>query len=135
MEERSADRSPLALVNARTQAVIASNVELALSRRARRAGLLGRTHLDAAAALFLAPCLTIHTAFMRFSIDVVFVARDGRALRVIHELGPWRAAISARAYAAIELAAGTLRRHDIETGDRLQLVSGLTHQAARSGEC
>jgi uncharacterized membrane protein (UPF0127 family) len=111
----------VALVNERTRAVIASHVEVALSQQARRVGLLGRTHLDAAHALYLIPCVTIHTAFMRFPIDVVFVGRDGAAIKVIHALKPWRAALSFQAYAVIEFAAGTLRRHDIRIGDRLHL--------------
>lgn len=117
-------RGSLVLVLARAQAVAAAVVELALTRRTRRAGLLGRTNLDASAALFLAPCLPIHTAFMRFPTDLAFVARDGRALRLIHTLRPWRAAMSARAYAAIELPAGTLSLHSVEIGDRLRLTSG-----------
>ena len=49
------------------------------SRGERRRGLLGRDGLRPSAALDLAPCSSIHTAFMRFAIDVVFVDRDGRA--------------------------------------------------------
>jgi len=122
----------LALVHERTRAVIASSVALAFTRRARRVGLLGRTHLDAANALFLAPCLTIHTAFMQFPIDVVFLARDRRAVRLIHELRPWRAAVSVWAHAVIELAAGSLRRHDVRIGDRLYLTPDWT-LAGRGG--
>ncbi len=114
---------PVLLVNERTQQVIARKVELALSRRTRRVGLLGRTRIDAAAALVLAPCWTIHTAFMRFPIDLLFVDRYGRSLRVVHALKPWRAAMSAGAYAAIELAAGMAKQHGIGSGDRLRLVS------------
>ena len=109
------------LLNERTQQVIANQVELALSRKTRRAGLLGRARIDAAAAMILAPCFTIHTAFMRFPIDVLFVDRSGRALRVVHRLRPWRAVMSARAFAAIELAAGAARAHGIEVGDRIRL--------------
>jgi len=112
---------PVRLVDERTQHVIARSVELALTRRTRRVGLLGRTRIDASAALVLAPCCTIHTAFMQFPIDVLFVDRHGRALRVVHGLKPWRAAMSARACAAIELAAGMAKQHGIEIGDRLRL--------------
>ena len=112
---------PVVLVDERTQQVVARRVELALTRRMRRVGLLGRTRIDASAALVLAPCCTVHTAFMRFPIDVLFVDRDGRAVRVVHALKPWRAAMSARAYAVIELAAGMAKEHGIERGDRLRL--------------
>lgn len=109
------------LVNERTENVLATNVELATTRKARRVGLLGRTRLDPAAGLLLAPCCMVHTAFMRFPIDVLFVARDGRALRVLHAVKPWRAVASMRAHAAIELAAGVLAQHRVVAGDRIVL--------------
>jgi uncharacterized membrane protein (UPF0127 family) len=111
------------LLNARTRAIIASDVELALTQEARRVGLLGRSHLEPAYALYLMPCLAIHTAFMRFPIDVIFVRRDGTAVKIIHRMKPWRAAMSFGAYAVIELAGGTLRRHDIRIGDPLRMKS------------
>lgn len=111
------------LVDERTHEVVATRVELATTRRARRVGLLGRDRLDADAALVLAPCLSVHTAFMRFPIDIAFVDRQGRAVRLVRDLAPWRVAIAPRAYAAIELAAGALARHEVDLGDRLELVT------------
>jgi len=109
------------LVHDRSRAVIARNVELALTRTARRKGLLGRASIASGAALVLAPCFAVHTAFMRFPIDVLFVDRSGRALRMIDGLQPWRAAASLRAYATIEMAAGTLEQYRVVAGDRLLL--------------
>jgi len=109
------------LIHDRTRHVIAGSVELALNRRARRIGLLGRTGIEATEALVLAPCFAVHTAFMRFPIDVLFVDRYGRALRVVHTLKPWRAAVSTPAYAAVELAAGVLGHHGVMVGDHLHL--------------
>ena len=109
------------LIHDRTDAVIASAVELALSRKARRTGLLGRAAMDPGAALVLAPCCAVHTAFMRFPIDVLFMDRTGRAMRVIHGLKPWRAAASPQAYAVVELPAGVLARFEVGAGDRFRL--------------
>lgn len=111
-----------ALVNERTDAVVASSVELAVTRKARRRGLLGRTTLDAEAAMLLSPCLAVHTAFMAFPIDVVFVNREGHAVHIVHALQPWRLAASLRAHAVIELAAGRLQECGVEVGDRLYLT-------------
>ncbi|MBI4888018.1 MAG: DUF192 domain-containing protein [Acidobacteria bacterium] len=111
-----------ALINERTGEALASRVELALTRHARRTGLLGQTGLDPAAALLLVPCFMIHTAFMRFAIDAVFVDRGGRVVRVVHALKPWRAAVTTGAYATIELAAGVVARRGVAVGDRLELV-------------
>ncbi|MBI2186631.1 MAG: DUF192 domain-containing protein [Acidobacteria bacterium] len=111
------------LVDDRTHEVVATRVELATTRRARRVGLLGRDHFDPDAALVLAPCLAVHTAFMRFPIDIAFVDRHGRAVRLVHRLRPWRVALAPRAYAAIELPAGALTQHEVGVGDRLALVT------------
>jgi uncharacterized membrane protein (UPF0127 family) len=109
----------LLLMNERTGQLVASHVELAATRATRRKGLLGRRGLDAQRALVLAPCCSIHTAFMKFPIDVVFVDRQGRVVRFVREMKPWSAAIAMRAHAAIEFAAGSLRLRDIRLGDRL----------------
>ena len=56
----------------------------------------------------LAPCAAIHTRLHALSIDVVFLDRNGRALRVVHRLKPWRIAVSVKAHTVVELAAGAL---------------------------
>jgi uncharacterized membrane protein (UPF0127 family) len=109
------------IVNERTGEVVASSVEVAETRAARRRGLLGRNTFEACAALILSPCWTIHTAFMRFSIDVAFVGRDGRVVRVAPAIAPWRVAAAPSASIVVELAAGVLRARDVQVGDRLYL--------------
>lgn len=109
------------LMNARTNEVIARDVELADTRATRRRGLLGRDSLDPSAALILLPSFSIHTAFMRFPIDAVFVNRAGVVVRVVTNLGPWRIAAAWGAHGVIELAAGALQRSDVRAGDRLYL--------------
>ena len=108
------------LLNARTGATVASVVEIAATRVDRRRGLLGRHTLDVSAALILAPCAAVHTVFMQFPIDVVFVNRDGEVRTIVRNLQPWRIAVSPRAYAAVELAGGSDR--DLVPGDRLYLA-------------
>jgi uncharacterized membrane protein (UPF0127 family) len=112
---------PVALVNERTRAAIATEVELASTRASRRRGLLGRDRLDPSSALMLTPCLAVHTAFMRFPIDIVFLDQDGYAVKLVNDVQPWRMAAAARAHTVIELSAGSLRRHAIALGDRLYL--------------
>ena len=116
----------LTLINQRTRRPIAGAVELADTRKARRRGLLGRDHLDADAALMLSPCVAIHTAFMQFPIDLVFVDGDGRAVRTASHVQPWRIAVELRARAVIELPAGRLDACDVQAGDRLYLVPSGT---------
>jgi uncharacterized membrane protein (UPF0127 family) len=110
------------LVNERTQKPVADVVEVADTRRTRRRGLLGRDCLDENAALMLVPCVAIHTAFMRFPIDLVFVDRDGCAVRTASRVRPWRVSMALRARAVIELPAGRLDACEVMVGDRLYLA-------------
>ena len=107
------------LRNERTGEVIASRLEVAADSRARRRGLLGRTSLDPGTALVIAPCNGVHTFFMRFTIDVVFVSRDGRVVKICPSLRPWRIGLAVSAFAALEFAAGTADQAGIAVGDRL----------------
>ena len=109
------------LVNQRTGDTVASEVEIAATRAARRTGLLGRASLDPSAALVLTPCFAVHTAFMRFAIDVLFVDRDG-TVRRIATLPPWRIAVHLGACAVVELAAGGART--VSVGDRVYVSDG-----------
>ena len=109
------------LMNARTGGVVANDIELADTRETRRRGLLGRAGIGASSALILRPCFSVHTAFMQFAIDVVFVNRQGVVVKVARHLAPWRVAGAWGAHAAIELGAGAAA--DVEAGDRLYLAA------------
>ena len=112
----------VSLLNERTRERVASSVEIAATRQSRRRGLLGRDSLDQSSALLLAPCAAVHTAGMRFAIDVVFVDRQGYAVKVVRDLQPWRIALASGARAVIEMPAGTLRWGQVMPGDRLFLT-------------
>ncbi len=109
------------LRNTRTGTIVARHLEIAGDSASRRRGLLGRDGLDEGHALVIAPCNSIHMFFMRFAIDVLFVARDGRVVKCAHDVRPWRISIAWRAYAAIECPAGTLKRTDTRPGDLVTL--------------
>src|SRR5215813_12861414 len=94
-------------------------VELADTTRARRRGLLGRSSFDG--ALVLRPCRHVHTARMRFPIDVAFCDAEGVVLRTV-KLVPWRVSpIVLRAAFVVEAEAGAFDRWGLRTGDRLEL--------------
>jgi hypothetical protein len=112
----------MTLVHVPTGAVVASSVDMALTREDRRRGLLGRDALAADAAMFIAPCIAVHTVGMGFPIDVAFVDARGCIVRLVHGLRPWRLAASLGGCAVIELAAGRLKEYDVNVGDRLSLV-------------
>lgn len=85
----------------------------------RLRGLLGRDALPDDSALLLRPCSSIHTSFLRFPIDAVFLDRDFRVVDVVSKLRPWRAAWRRGAYAVLELPAGAAARRGVAAGDRL----------------
>jgi uncharacterized protein len=84
-------------------------------------GLLGRTGLGAGEGLLIRPTSSIHTFFMRFAIDVVFIDRAGVVLKVVAAVRPWRLAGSRGARCALELRAGEAEARGIRPGDRLRL--------------
>src|SRR5437764_1304134 len=102
--------------------VVCERCVLADSAFARMRGLLGRRGLESGEGILLRPAGSIHTAFMRFSIDAVFLDRDLAVLKVAADLVPWRAARCPGARAVVELAAGESARRGLRGGDRLTLA-------------
>ena len=111
-----------ALRNASGPRVVAATVELAVTRATRRRGLLGRDGLAPGHALLIAPCNSIHTWFMRFPIDVIFVRRDGLVLKTRAAIPAWKMAFGRGAHAVVELPAGAVAECGVKPGDRLELV-------------
>jgi uncharacterized protein len=84
-------------------------------------GLLGRRDLASDEGLLLRPAPSVHTLFMRFPIDVVFLDRGGDVVGIRPEVRPWRAAACRRARSALELRAGEAARRGLRVGDALEL--------------
>jgi len=87
----------------------------------RMRGLLGRASLAAGEGLLIRPAPSIHTAFMRFPIDALFLDGDLTVLGIEAEMRPWRVASRRRARAVLELAAGESGRLGVCVGDRLSV--------------
>jgi hypothetical protein len=100
---------------------LATTIEPAFDSATRNKGLLGRDGLPPGAALVIAPTNGIHTFGMRFPIDVVFAARDGRVLKIRPRLARRRIALAWGGFAVIEMAAGEAERAGLERGDVLEL--------------
>ena len=107
--------------------VVCAHCDLADRPLSRLRGLLGRASLGPGEGMLIRPSWSIHTAFMRFPIDVVFLDRELTVVAVRARVGPWRAATKLRAHSVLELAAGECERLRIEVGDRL---AALTPEAA-----
>jgi uncharacterized membrane protein (UPF0127 family) len=103
--------------------VVAHHVEVADTILSRFRGLMFRDHLPEGHGLALRPCNSIHMFFMRFPLDVVFVDGDGRVVRVLDSIKPWRASTLVRgAKAAVELPAGTAARVALVAGAVVRMV-------------
>ena len=81
-------------------------VLLARSRRERRRGLAGLDALPDAVGLHLAPCRSVHTIGMRFALDLIWLDRAGRVVRVDRDVPPWRVRTCLRARSVVEVGAG-----------------------------
>ena len=92
------------------------DVEVAASVVARLRGLLGRAPLGSHQGLLLSPCNMVHTAGMRYPLDLVFLRHDGRVLRVVSGVQPNRLRLCWRAWYTLELASGTAARCGIAAG-------------------
>lgn len=98
------------LINCDTGEVISSRVMLADKVYSRLIGLMGKKGLPADSALILKPCFQIHTFFMRFNIDVIFLSRDMHVIHVIENMLPWKISKFIRdSYYVVELPGGTLK--------------------------
>ena len=115
-------RQSFALVNERTGVSVAERLLPAFDSETRRTGLLAHDSLPAGTAMIIAPTNAIHTFFMRFALDVLFVDKSGVVLKARAGLGPWRMSAAWRAHAVIELPAGSLERSPVLPGDRVALV-------------
>jgi uncharacterized protein len=99
--------------------VLCDNCVLADSLGRRMRGLLGHSSLDAGDGIVLRPAWSIHTFFMRFPIDAVFLDRDWRVVGIAGDVAPWRTAGRKGAKAVLELPAGESARRGLRTGDLL----------------
>lgn len=103
--------------------VVCERCALASTPLARTRGLLGRSELPPGEGILLRPAGSIHTAFMRFAIDAVFLDRELRVVRIARNLSPWRLAVARGARAVLELPAGESERRQIEVGDCLEFAA------------
>jgi uncharacterized protein len=108
-------------VNATRGTTLATKLELAHSGESRRKGLLGRDGLLPGEGLWIAPCESVHTFFMRFAIDLVYLDRRLRVKKVRSNVGPWRLSACLSAHSVLELPAGTISASQTECGDTVEI--------------
>ena len=115
---------PYKITNLTRNTLLADRAELANTPWKRMKGLLGRRAFEPGQALIIRPCNSIHTFFMRFPIDVLFLDRQNRVLGLYQGISPFRfSRIFWHAQTAIELPAGTLSQTNTQPDDIIQLIA------------
>ena len=100
---------------------MADAADVADTSAKRRTGLLKHTRLEPGEGLWIDPCESVHTFFMKFPIDLVYLDRDKKVRKVRHAVGPWRLSACLSARSVLELPAGTAARTRTVAGDVLQI--------------
>lgn len=110
------------LINLRNGDMIANRVEIADSFLPRLVGLLGRKKFPENNAMVLKPCRSIHTFFLKFCIDVVFLNCQGEVVHLITNMPSYRLSpVIKKAKKVVELPAGTVKNR-VNLGDTLIIV-------------
>jgi uncharacterized membrane protein (UPF0127 family) len=110
------------IVDTRRGRVVCERCVVARNPWTRLKGLLGSRELSSQEGLLLRPTSSIHTCFMRFAIDAVFLDRSLTVIDVVPGMGRWRIAARRGARAVLELRAGECERRGIRPGDRLSVI-------------
>ncbi len=110
--------------------VVAESVTVADSTGRRLRGLLGKRDLTSGHGVLLRPAWSIHTAFMRFPIDVVFLDADQIVVKIVPDLQPFKTASCRGAREIVELRAGECERRGLALGDRVAWAARAADDAA-----
>jgi uncharacterized membrane protein (UPF0127 family) len=94
----------LQVTNLTRHTVLATSLEVANSGSRRSKGLLGRARLAPGEGLWILPCEAVHTFFMQFPIDLVYLDRRNRIRKICHAVPPWRLSACLSAHSVLELA-------------------------------
>lgn len=110
------------LVNLSRQEVLVENLDVADTSWRRMKGLLGRTGLPPDCGLLITRCNNIHTFFMKFPLDLIFLDKAMAVVRTIEALPPWRVVLPVRrATSVVELEGGFLQGRPVSVGEELRM--------------
>lgn len=109
------------VLNLNRNTVLADRLEVAGQSENRVKGLLGRDSLGAGEGLWIKPCEAIHTFFMRFAIDLVYLDRKNVVRKVRSNVGPWRISACFTAHSVLELPVGTIAATGTRRRDKIEV--------------
>ena len=107
--------------NLTRNAVLGESIEVADTSATRRTGLLGRKRLESGEGLWITPCESVHTWFMKFPIDLVYLDKRRKVRKVRHRVPPWRLSMCLQAHSILELPAGIAEQTGTAAGDVLAI--------------
>ena len=109
-------------INIRTHKELANNVRVADNLFTRMKGLLGKKELLEGEALWIKPCFSVHTFFMKFSIDIVFLNKTNQVIAAVSNLTPNRMTrLYPQSFSVLELPTGTIDASNTEVGDEIKI--------------
>jgi len=110
-------------INIRTHKELANNVRVADTLFTRMKGLLGKKELLEGEALWIKPCFSVHTFFMKFSIDVIFLNKKNQVIAAVRNLKPNRITrLYPQSLSVLELPTGTIDDTNTAIGDKIEIA-------------
>ena len=107
--------------NQTRKTVLAQAADVADSSAKRRTGLLKHERLEPGEGLWIVPCESVHTFFMKFPIDLVYLDKKKKVRKVRHAVPAWRLSACLSAHSILELPAGTAEKTGTQAGDDLSI--------------
>lgn len=107
--------------NKTRQTLLADRAEIADTSAKRRAGLLKHQSLAPGEGLWIAPCESVHTFFMKFPIDLIYLDKKLRVRKVRRAVPAWRLSACFTAHSILELPAGAAVESGTVAGDELTI--------------
>jgi uncharacterized membrane protein (UPF0127 family) len=96
-------------------------IETAETSATRNKGLLSRHGLGPGEGLWIVPCEGVHTFFMKFALDLVYIDRKKRVRKAVRNVRPWRMSFCLPAHSVIELPVGVIDASGTIAGDQLEI--------------
>jgi uncharacterized membrane protein (UPF0127 family) len=111
----------LRITNLTRNTVLGDAIDIADTSAKRRRGLLKHEGLGQGEGLWIVPCESVHTLFMKFPIDLVYLGKDRKVRKVRHAVKPWRLSACLSAHSILELPAGAAEKTGTQAGDELSV--------------
>jgi uncharacterized membrane protein (UPF0127 family) len=110
---------PTRITNQTRNTVLATAADIADTSAKRRTGLLKHQSLEPGEGLWISPCESVHTFFMKFAIDLVYLDKHKKVRKVRHAVPAWRLSACLMAHSVLELPAGVAASTGTQVGDQL----------------